>query len=70
MIQSMDHNREQMYKVLVSQQVPMGGFVGRPVLESLKQRYLKLIAKAVGKFNTFYHLLKKQNKVDGPRIAV
>jgi hypothetical protein len=29
---------------------------------SLKQRYLKVIAKAVAKYNKFYHLLKNQNK--------
>lgn len=49
------------YKVLVSQQVPKVWFVGCPV-ESLKQRYLKVIAKAVGKFNKFYCLLKKRDK--------
>lgn len=49
------------YKVLVSQQVPKAGFVGRPV-ESLKQRYLKVIAKAVAKYKKFYRLLKNQNK--------
>jgi hypothetical protein len=33
----------------------------RPV-ESLKLRYLKVIAKAVGKFNKFFWNLKMQNK--------
>jgi hypothetical protein len=41
--------------------VPKVGFVGRPV-ESLKQRYLKVIAKAVAKYNKLYGLLKNQNK--------
>jgi hypothetical protein len=51
----------QKYKVLLSQQGSKTGVVSRPV-ESLKQRYLKVIAKAVGKFNKFYRNLKTQNK--------
>jgi len=49
------------YKLLVAQQGPKMGFGSRP-MESLKQRYLKVIAKAVGKFNKFFRNLKMQNK--------